>query len=63
LRDLAAKLDGNDELNGILSEVASNKAEVKKLLTEAGSSKVGSEEKKDSNKPKENKKVNTNTEN
>ena len=63
LRDLAAKLDGNDELNGILSEVASNKAEVKKLLTEAGSSKVGSEEKKDSNKPKENKKVNINTEN
>lgn len=63
LRDLAAKLDGNDELNGILSEVASNKAEVKKLLTETGSSNVGSEEKKDSNKSKENKKVNINTEN
>ena len=63
LRDLAAKLDGNDELNGILSEVASNKAEVKKLLTETGSSNVGSDEKKDSNKSKENKKANINTEN
>ena len=35
LRDLVAKLDGNDELNTVLSEVAASQDEVKKLKTEA----------------------------
>ena len=35
LRDLVAKLDGNDELNTVLSEIAANQDEVKKLKTEA----------------------------
>ncbi|MDA9719613.1 type VI secretion system contractile sheath small subunit [Betaproteobacteria bacterium] len=35
LRDLVAKLDGNDELNTVLSEIAASKDEVKKLKTEA----------------------------
>ena len=35
LRDLVAKLDGNDELNTVLSEIAASQDEVKKLKTEA----------------------------
>jgi type VI secretion system protein ImpB len=35
LRDLVAKLDGNDELNSVLSEIAASQEEVKKLKTEA----------------------------
>ena len=35
LRDLVAKLDGNDELNTVLSEIAASRDEVKKLKTEA----------------------------
>ena len=35
LRDLVAKLDGNDELNSVLAEIAASKDEVKKLKTEA----------------------------
>ena len=35
LRDLVAKLDGNDELSTVLSEVAASQDEVKKLKTEA----------------------------
>ena len=35
LRDLVAKLDGNDELNTVLSEIAASQDEVKKLQTEA----------------------------
>ena len=33
LRDLVAKLDGNDELNSVLSEIAASQDEVKKLKT------------------------------
>ena len=35
LRDLVAKLDGNDELNSVLAEVAASQEKVKKLKTEA----------------------------
>ena len=35
LRDLVAKLDGNDELNTVLSEIAASQDEVKKLKAEA----------------------------
>ena len=35
LRDLVAKLDGNDELNSVLAEVAASQDKVKKLKTEA----------------------------
>ena len=35
LRDLVAKLDGNDELNTVLSEIAASQDEVKKLQAEA----------------------------
>ena len=35
LRDLVAKLDGNDELNSILSDVAGSQEEIKKLKSEA----------------------------
>ena len=35
LRDLVAKLDGNDELNTVLSEIAGSQDQVKKLKTEA----------------------------
>ena len=35
LRDLVAKLDGNDELNTVLSEIAASQDEVKKLKKEA----------------------------
>jgi len=35
LRDLVAKLDGNDELNTVLSGIAASQDEVKKLKTEA----------------------------
>ncbi|MFN7963119.1 MAG: type VI secretion system contractile sheath small subunit [Thermoanaerobaculia bacterium] len=36
LRDLAAKLDGNDDLDGLLQEVANNTESQQKLSTETG---------------------------
>ena len=58
LRDLVAKLDGNDELNSVLSEIAASKDEVKKLKTEAlletdnssGENDIGSKKSSDAGK-------------
>ena len=58
LRDLVAKLDGNDELNSVLSEIAVSKDEVKKLKTEAlpetddssGENDIGSKKSSDAGK-------------
>ncbi len=36
LRDLLSKLDGNDELNGLLNDIVANTEELKTIQTEAG---------------------------